>query len=151
MALSHAKLIGYVTAGILLLSLLYAFLWPKSYEATTTVKVPDISQSAQGMLRQLVPMSGAGDPIETYVEICQSQTVASAVAKTLGLASRPEYGDLTDQEITEKLLKHLIKVTNVKTSNVLSIKAIFPRPPIGRGPGQRLGPGLYFHQPGPVP
>ncbi len=76
------------------------------------------------MLRQLVPTSGAGDPIETYVEICQSQTVASAVAKTLGLASRPEYGDLTDQEITEKLLKHLIKVTNVKTSNVLSIKAI---------------------------
>jgi tyrosine-protein kinase Etk/Wzc len=68
-------------------------------------------------------MSGAGDPIETYVEICQSQTVASAVAKTLGLASRPEYDGLTDQEITEKLLKHLIKVTNVKTSNVLSVKA----------------------------
>ena len=122
-AVSHGRVIGYATLACLILGLAYAFLWPATYEATTTVKVPDISQTAQGMLRQLVPLSGSGDPIETYVQICQSQTVAEAVAKTLNLPAKPEYEGKTGQEVTEKLLKHTVKVSNVKTSNVLSIKA----------------------------
>lgn len=122
-ALSHARLAACVALAFLVLGLAYAFLWPPTYEAVTTVKVPDISQTAQGMLRQLVPMSGSGDPIETYLQVCQSQTVAESVARALDLASKPEYAGKTGQEITEKLLKHAVKVTNVKTSNVLSIKA----------------------------
>ncbi|HUO57144.1 MAG TPA: polysaccharide biosynthesis tyrosine autokinase [bacterium] len=118
---SHSSFITSFTLIVILLAGLYAFLWPPTYEATTTVKVPDISQTAQGMLRMLVPMSGSGDPIQTYVEICQSQTVAASVAKALKLSSLAEYSNLTDQEITEKLLKKTVKVTNVKTSNVLSI------------------------------
>jgi len=120
-ALSHARFIVTVTVSVLVLALLYAFFWPKTYEATTTVKVPDMSQTAQGMLRQLVPMSGSGDPIETYVEICQSVTIASSVANQLHLDQTSEYSGLRDQEITQKLLKSTVKVTNVKTSNVLSI------------------------------
>ncbi len=122
-ALSHARFIGAVTLVFFALFGLYAFLWPKTYESTTTVKVPDMSQSAQGMLRQLVPMSGSGDPIQTYIEICQSQTVAATVSRALGLTSQSEYMGLTDQGITQKLLKGVIKVSNVKTSNVLSITA----------------------------
>lgn len=122
-ALSHGRVIGYVTLGCLILGLAYSFLWPKTYEVTTTVKVPDNSLSPQGMLKQLNPFSGSGDPIETYVEICQSQTVAQDVAQSLKLSAQPEYSGLTDQEVTEKLLKHQVKVSNVKTSNVLSIKA----------------------------
>jgi capsular exopolysaccharide synthesis family protein len=122
-ALSHAKFIGYVTLAFIILGLAYAFFWPKTYEATTTVKVPDVSQSAQGMLRQLVPFSGSGDPIETYVQVCQSQTVAEDVAQALHLNTRPEYEGKSPQEITKTLLKSVIKVTNVKTSNVLSITA----------------------------
>ncbi|HVZ80645.1 MAG TPA: polysaccharide biosynthesis tyrosine autokinase [bacterium] len=121
--LTHSKLILW-TAGIVLgLGLLYAFLWPKTYEVTTTVKVPDNSLSPQGMLKSLDPFSGSGDPIQTYVEIAQSQSVAGEVVKGLHLAEKPEYRDLTDQEVLEKLLKHVIKVSNVKTSNVLSIAA----------------------------
>jgi len=122
-ALSHGRFILTVTAVFLVLGLAYAFLWPKTYEVTTTVKVPDNSLSPSGMLKQLNPFSGSGDPIETYVEIAQSQTVAEDVAQKLKLSAQPEYEGKTGQEITEKLLKHQIKVTNVKTSNVLSIKA----------------------------
>jgi capsular exopolysaccharide synthesis family protein len=120
---SHSSLIFWMTFFVLALSGLYAFLWPKTYEAETTVKVPDISQTPQGMLRELVPMSGSGDPIETYVEVCQSQSVAWAVMKDLNLASKPDYQDLTGQEIVKSLLKGVVKVTNVKTSNLLSIAA----------------------------
>ncbi len=122
-ALSHRRFIGLVSLAFLAMGIAYAFLWPKTYEATTTVKVPDMSQTAQGMLRQLVPMSGSGDPIETYVEICQSQSVAQQVAQALKLSAQPEYADLTDQETAKKLLKGTVKVTNVKTSNILSIAA----------------------------
>lgn len=120
-ALSHGRFILTVTLAFLVLGLAYAFLWPKTYEVTTTVKVPDNSLSPSGMLKQLNPFSGSGDPIETYVEIAQSQTVAEQVSQALKLSTQPEYSGLTDQEITEKLLKHQIKVTNVKTSNILSI------------------------------
>ncbi len=121
-AISHAKFIGITVALFLALALLYAFLWPKTYEAVTTVKVPDASQTAQGMLRQLVP-TGSGDPVETYVEICQSQSVAEQVVQALNLSTKPEYLDLTGQDIVRRLLKSTVKVSNVKTSNILSINA----------------------------
>jgi capsular exopolysaccharide synthesis family protein len=121
-AVSHGKLILYTIVTVLVLGLLYAFFWPKTYEVTTTVKVPDNSLTPSGMLKQLNPFSGSGDPIQTYVEICQSQSVAAKVAQALNLSSRAEYSDLTQQEILETLLKKIIKVSNVKTSNVISIK-----------------------------
>lgn len=122
-ALTHSKLILYTIFVVLALGVLYAFLWPKTYEVTTTVKVPDNSLSPQGMLKQLNPFSGSGDPIQTYVEICESESVADSVVKALHLTDKPEFRDLTYQEVLEKLLKHRIKVSNVKTSNVLSIAA----------------------------
>jgi len=121
-ALSHARFIGMVILSALVLSLLYAFFWPKTYQATTTVKVPDLSQSAQGMLRQLVPMSGNGDPVETYVQICKSETVVTDVAKTLHLASRPPYQDLSTQELNNTLLK-TVSIMNVLKTNIISITA----------------------------
>src|SRR5581483_2527959 len=122
-ALSHSKLILYTMVTVFILATLYAFFWPKTYEVTATVKVPDNSLSPQGMLKTLNPFSGSGDPIETYVEIAQSQSVAEEVAQALNLPSNPEFSKLTGQEIIENLLKHTIKVSNVKTSNVLSISA----------------------------
>ncbi len=122
-AFSHRKMIAWVTGIFAVLALLYAFLWPKTYEAETTVKVPDSSQTAQGMLRQLVPMSGSGDPIETYVEICSSATVADEVSQHLGLAAKPGFANMTEQQIIGALLKGTVKIANVKTSNIISITA----------------------------
>ena len=120
-AFSHLRLIGWVVGLFFLVAGLYAFLWPKTYESTTTVKVPDASQSAQGMLRQLVP-TGSGDPVETFVQICKSGTVASSVVKALNLPSRPEYAGLSTQSLYQSLLK-TVSITNVLKTNIVSITA----------------------------
>jgi capsular exopolysaccharide synthesis family protein len=121
-AYSHLGLIGWTTGLFLAGAALYAFLWPPTYEAATTVKVPDVSQTAQGMLRQLVPTS-SGDPVETYAQICKSETVAAAVTKALDLTSRPEFHGLSSQRLTGTLLKSVISVSNVLKTNIISITA----------------------------
>ena len=120
--LSHTRLIGATILVFMVLALLYAFLWPPTFEAVTTIKVPDVSQTAQGMLKELVPYSGSGDPIQTYVEICQSENVAQRVIASLQWATRPEFQTQTSEELTQTLLKR-VQVTNVLKSNLLSIKA----------------------------
>ena len=122
MALSHIKLIGTVTLFFILAALAYAFFWPRTYEAATTVKVPDSSQTAMGMLLEISPNPKSGDPLETYSEICQSQNVAGRVVLALKLAGDPEYKDLTNQELIESLSKR-VSISNVKKSNLLSIQA----------------------------
>ncbi len=119
-ALSHAGFIAIVTSLFVGSALAYALLWPPTYEAVTTVKVPDSSQSPTGMLRELVPVSG--DPVQTYVEVARSESVARNTADILKLASRPEFAGLNSSELVEKLLK-TVSVTNVLKSNILSIKA----------------------------
>src|SRR5581483_3094967 len=94
---SHLGLIGSVLGTFLVTALLYAFFWPPTYQASATVKVPDSSQSASGMLKELVPYSGSGDPIQTYVEVCRSENVAERVAKILNIQSRSEYAGLSTQ------------------------------------------------------
>ncbi len=120
--LSHLRLIGTTVVVFLGLALLYAFFWPPTYEAITTVKVPDASGSPTGMLKELVPYSGSGDPIQTYVEICHSENVAQRVIASLQLSSRPEYEEETSQVLTQSLLGR-VTATNVLKSNLLSIKA----------------------------
>ncbi|HEY5037589.1 MAG TPA: polysaccharide biosynthesis tyrosine autokinase [bacterium] len=120
--LSHAKFIAIVTGICLGLALAYAFLWPPTYEAVTTVKVPDNSLSPSGMLKQLSPFSGSGDPIETYVEVCKSENVAQRVASLLNLPSKSEYSGMTNREFMKKFLEGSVKVVNVSKSNLLSIR-----------------------------
>ncbi len=119
--ISHARFIAYVTSICLFLTLVYAFFWPPTYEAITTVKVPDASQTTMGMLRELAPNTGSGDPLETYVEICQSENVAYRASNSLNLMNQPEYKNLTSQELINSLRKTVI-ITNVKKSNLLSIQ-----------------------------
>ncbi|HVM32221.1 MAG TPA: polysaccharide biosynthesis tyrosine autokinase [bacterium] len=121
-AFSHARLIGYVTAGFVALALLYAFFWPKTYQATTTVKVPDASQTAQGMLRQLVPESGSGDPVDTYVQICKSATVAENTASRLGMGQMPDFRGMTNQQMVRTLMG-MVTISNVLKTNIISVTA----------------------------
>ncbi len=121
MELSHVKLIATVTLLFVVVTLAYVFFWPPTYEAVTTVKVPDASQTTMGMLRELSPNMGSGDPLETYVEIAQSENVARRAATSAGLASQPEYQYLTSQELITKLRKEMV-ITDVKKSNLLSIQ-----------------------------
>ena len=117
-ALSHLRFILGVTLLCAALALVYAFLWPPTFQASTTVKVTDSSQTPQGMLKELVPIGG--DPIETFVEVCRADSVAIKVAEDLHLAGLKRYRDLTEQQLIETL-QHQVQVSSVKKSNVMEI------------------------------
>jgi len=119
-ALSHYKLILGVALMFAVIGILYAFLWPPTYQASTTVKVPDSSQSMKGMLQQLVPTGG--DPVETYVEVCKSDSVAMKVAEELKLATQEGWSEMTPLARLETL-QNLVGISNVKKSNVIAITA----------------------------
>lgn len=120
-AFNHSSLIGLTVGLFATLALLYAFLWPPTYEAVTTVKVPDTSHTAEGMLKELVPTS-TGDPVETYLQVCKSGRVAEVAAQSLSVTSWAEYQGLTTLQASKNLMNQM-EVTNVLKSNILSIKA----------------------------
>ena len=108
------------TVGLLLLSLLYGFLWPKTYQSVTTVKVPDSSQSSANALREMSFSSTSGDPIETYMQVAAADKVASGVVDALKLRSDPKYKNLTDAKVLWYLHQQVI-IDNVKHSDLISI------------------------------
>jgi capsular exopolysaccharide synthesis family protein len=116
------KLIIQVALAVFALSALYAFFWPRTYEAIATVKVPESTASTQNAIRQLAFMPAGGDPIETYVEIAQSNTVAIYTIQKLNLLSNPEFQGLTEQKLIKKLLKKIVDILNEKESNVIAVK-----------------------------
>ncbi len=121
--LGRLPLVVLVTLGIGALAAAYAFLWPPTFEAVTTIKVPDSSSaSVNNALKEMAFAATGGDPVETFVEVCRSETVAVRTARELRLKDREEYRDLTWQQLIAGLRKS-VKIANVKKSNVLSITA----------------------------
>lgn len=122
--LTHLNMILAVTLIAGGLAIAYVLLVAPTYEASTTVKVPDSSQSMSGMMKELVPYAGGGDPVETFVEVAKSENVAGRVAKTLNLAQREDFqkAEMTTQGLVDALQK-IVQVANVKKSNVLSMTA----------------------------
>ncbi len=114
------KTILSTVSGFLLISLLYGFLWPKTYQSVTTVKVPDSSQSSANALREMSFASTSGDPIETYMQVAAADKVALGVIDELKLRSNPKFKDLTDAKILWYLHQQVI-IDNVKHSNLISI------------------------------
>ena len=111
------------TLACLVLALLYGFLWPKTYQTVTTVKVPDTSaQPGAGNLQNMAFLPASGDPIETSMQIAMADKVAAGVIQKLNLQSKPEYRKM-DQSKLIWFLQHQVKVDNVKRSNLLSIAA----------------------------
>ena len=119
-AFSHLGLIASTVIFCAGLALAYALFWPPTYEAVTTIKVPDSTQSPTGMLKELVPIGS--DPVQTYVEICRSSNVAQRAVSILKLAALKENAGKSDIEIGKGLLDQ-ITVTNVLKSNIISINA----------------------------
>ncbi len=112
-----------VTIVCLLLSTLYGFLWPKTYQTVTTVKVPDSSaQAGANALQQMAFLPVSGDPIETSMQIAMADKVAAGVIQKLNLLSNPEFKKMDESKLIW-YLQHQVKVDNVKRSNLLSIAA----------------------------
>ncbi len=111
------------TLACLVMAGLYGFLWPKTYQTVTTVKVPDTS--AQANANALQPMAflpASGDPIETSMQIAMADKVAAGVIQKLNLASNPQFKKMDSSKLIW-YLQHQVKVDNVKRSNLLSIAA----------------------------
>src|ERR1700677_5172782 len=115
----HPGIILQCVLGFFLAATLYAFLSPKTYEATTTVKVPESANSTQNALRQMVFLPSMGDPIETYVQVAQSKAVAELTIQSLQLAARPEFMGLSKTKLVDILLSS-IQVASIKESNFLN-------------------------------
>ena len=126
---NHRKIILTGTAVIFILSLFYALFWPKTFESVVTVKVPESTASTQNAIRQLAFLPSTGDPIETYVEVAQSYTIALYVIDKLDLYHQPQFEGLTEQKLVKKLLKKIVEILNEKQSNIINIdvKAGTPR------------------------
>jgi capsular exopolysaccharide synthesis family protein len=121
-SIKYKKFIGATILGCLTLGLIYAFLTPPTYEAKATVKVPDTSQSALGMLRNLAPTDGkSGDPLETFLEMAESDNVAYRVIDPLDLRTKPEFKNLSLQGIVKKLSK-IVQIVDLKKSNLFDIQ-----------------------------
>jgi capsular exopolysaccharide synthesis family protein len=116
------KLILRVTLAAFALSVLYVVFCHRTYESVSTVKVPESSASTQNAIRQLAFMPAGGDPIETYVEIAQSYTVALYVIEKLNLTSNPLFKGLSEQKLIRKLLKKVVEIVNEKESNLVAVK-----------------------------
>ncbi len=111
------------TLACLALALLYGFLWPKTYQTVTTVKVPDNSASTgSNSLQDMSFLPASGDPIETSMQIAMTDRVAEGVIEKLNLLSKPEFRKM-DQSKLVWYLQHQVKVDNVKRSNLLSVAA----------------------------
>jgi capsular exopolysaccharide synthesis family protein len=118
----HPVLILQCVFACVLVAVLCAFLSPKTYEAATTVKVPESSETTQNALRQMAFLPSMGDPIETYVQVAQSKTVAKLTIESLQLTTRPEFAGLSQTKMVDLLLNS-VQTTDLKESNFLSIKA----------------------------
>src|SRR5262245_13977438 len=102
--LSHAWLIAGMTFICVASGLVFVYFWPPTYAAYVTVKVPDESHTTMGMLKE-ISAKGGSDSVETYLEICKSDTVAAKAAKMLDLASKPPYKGMTQQRLIANISK----------------------------------------------
>ncbi len=123
----HQKLILGCTIGCFLVGAFYAFLFPKTYEAFATVKVPQSTEATQNALREMASLSPMGDDLETYLQLAQSKIVAQYTVETLSLRSKPEFKEVSDRELINMLLGE-VHVFDNKTSNILTIVADTPDP-----------------------
>jgi len=118
----HRRLLAGVLLGSLFLGSLYAFFWPPTYEARVSVKVPDSSQTAFGIMRTLSPGgTKTGDPLETFLQMVESDNVALRVIETLHLRQHPEFQELDLEKLVRKL-ERSIQVVDVRKSNLFDIQ-----------------------------
>src|ERR1700722_17023830 len=84
--LTHWRLMLGVLAGVMAAAVLYLILATPIWQATVSVKLPDENKVAgPGQLKELMMLSSAVDPVETYMEEARSFNVAYRAAQAAGL------------------------------------------------------------------
>lgn len=117
----HGPLVRTVTLACLAAALLYAAFCPPTYEAVTTVKVPDFNNRFEGKsAHDLTRLSTGDDPMDTYLEVARSAAVAQRAAQALSGGGYREWEGAEDRP--GYLLKHT-DADFSRQSNILSIRA----------------------------
>lgn len=109
------KIVVEIIAICTIISIILAFVLPKSYQSTTLVRVKsDISS----MAIDLGIGSGGSDTPESYIELMKSREVLNPIIEKV---------DLTDEERekmkTEDFFKKYLEITNTKKTDLITIAA----------------------------
>ena len=116
-------IIQWCAAVCVVFSLLYGLLWPKTYQAVTTVKVPGVSANAGGSsVQDMAFLQATADAMETYIQIAMADKVAAGAIDNLNLSKDSRFHNMDKAKLIW-YLQHQVKVDNVKESNLLSIAA----------------------------
>lgn len=120
---AHKKVVGGIIVGCTAISLIAGFVWPKTYESTTTVQTRMTgSQLAAGSGAMAAAAAlGIGEtasPTLTYVELMKSNTVLQPIIDELDW---PE----DDKEFLtpEKFAKKNLTIENTKRTNLIKVTA----------------------------
>lgn len=120
---AHKKVVGGIIVGCTAISLIAGFVWPKTYESTTTVQTRMTgSQLAAGSgamaAAAALGIGGTSSPTLTYVELMKSNTVLQPIIDELDW---PE----DDKEFLtpEKFAKKNLTIENTKQTNLIKVTA----------------------------
>lgn len=120
---AHKKVVGGIIVGCTAISLIAGFVWPKTYESTTTVQTRMTgSQLAAGSgamaAAAALGLGGTTSPTLTYVELMKSNTVLQPIIDELDW---PE----DDKEFLtpEKFAKKNLTIENTKQTNLIKVTA----------------------------
>lgn len=119
----HKKIVGGIIVGCTAVSLIAGFVWPKTYESTTTVQTRMTgSQLAAGSgamaAAAALGIGGTSSPTLTYIELMKSNTVLQPIIDELDW---PE----DDKEFLtpEKFAKKNLTIENAKQTNLIKVTA----------------------------
>ena len=120
---AHKKGVGGIIVGCTAISLIAGFVWPKTYESTTTVQTRMTgSQLAAGSgamaAAAALGIGGTASPTLNYVELMKSNTVLQPIIDELDW---PE----DDKEFLtpEKFAKKNLTIENTKRTNLIKVTA----------------------------
>ena len=119
---AHKKVVGGIIVGCTAISLIAGFVWPKTYESTTTVQTrmtgSQLAAGSGAMAAAALGIGGTASPTLNYVELMKSNTVLQPIIDELDW---PE----DDKEFLtpEKFAKKNLTIENTKRTNLIKVTA----------------------------
>jgi len=129
----HRWFVIFCVLGFLSLSIAYALLCPRTYSALCTVELPSsASGTANTAIRDLASLPSTGDPIQTYIDVAKSNTIAAYVIQKLDLLNNPQFEKFSIlklktrkpslQSLSAFLIKKIVGIKNSADSDILGIQ-----------------------------
>ena len=119
---AHKKVVGGIIVGCTLVSVIASFVWPKTYESTTTVQTrmtgTQLASGGAAAMAASLGLGNASSPTMTYVELMKSNTVLQPIIDELDWPA-------DDKEFLTpaKFAKSNLKIENTKQTNLITVTA----------------------------